>query len=351
MGTMRHRKKLLRAALIVGIVTFIVIGSQPALAWHEPGLDGPPEKYEPEYYHGGDFNVHVWTYGTENISAQRKPGATEVSMAYKAYANVEGYDLEPFTFFGGYAPWEESLVECGLDNFDGAGIDRNNTYPDESTKSDEGVTGNIEEVNVNGEHFGYTRLNNGSTFGTHPVNLYSEDAFVLAIGDCWVNPQEPGWYRMTWFFNGTGPDGEEMLRKIGSEWFWICECENREQAVAELGEPGTANESWWKDTTGPDEHQSPQTITPTPTVTLTPAPTSDRTLTATSTRMDDSGNTVTEAEAGPGSPSPTGTLESGADEDDTTPTAGSGPGFGPIGAIVVLFSIALASRRLTSSDD
>ena len=92
-------------------------------------------------------------------------------------------------------------------------------------------------------------------FGDNSVNLYQEDEIVSKYTDCFNAPEEPGWYRYYGGANGTtdgdpedseggdwrGEDwyGDEDDEVAGaySHWWWVCECEDQEEAEETLGTP------------------------------------------------------------------------------------------------------------------
>lgn len=185
-----------------------------------------------------------------------------------------------------------------------------------------------------------------------PAYLAPEDAIVGYYGPsgtesgCLTMTDDPGWYRVTGYLNGTvadedcteegnpscePSDKEYVDLEAGSTFVYVCECDSEEDARAELGPP-----------------PSEETATPSPTATQTAAggstPTATDEVTDTPTGTDGTaGDTDTTETAGtvPG----TGT-------DTDTGTDGTGTGLGVAGTLLVFgaFAVALAVRRARLGD-
>ena len=194
----------------------------------------------------------------------------------------------------------------------------------------------------------------GRNDGDGNYEFYADDLLHVVFNDCAKNPEDPGWYRMKWFQNGTNFNGYEEGQEISqeesmegdyaeverfSDYVWICDCENEQEAREELGPPPDAEQ-----TPTPDGGADP---TPTPTIT-TETPVDEPTETddnnpSTETTED---TPVDTPEASPDNtpddtPSNDQDDDTGGDEDNPTP--GDGPGFGPV---IVLIAFVTAIKLL-----
>lgn len=172
-----------------------------------------------------------------------------------------------------------------------------------------------------------------------PPYLAPEDAVVGAYGPsgtdagCLNVTSEPGWYRVTGYLNGTVADEDctdaddpscEPADKVsvdletGSNFVYVCECDDESEARDELGPP-------------------PSEPTPTPTATATPTPTA--------TEQTDDDGTPTEQTDADGSPTETAGGATGTPADGTagTSTTTSGSGAGPgLAGTALLFGLLAA---------
>lgn len=177
--------------------------------------------------------------------------------------------------------------------------------------------------------------------GTH---IRTEDTIVLYREECYVAPDEPGWYQAIGMMNGTGYEGDRVEGWTRSDYFWIGDFENEEEAREELGPP-------------PSERDEGEESTPQPTATDADA-TDESTPEPTATDATDGSTpepTATSAESGEGeasTPEPTTTsAESGGDageaaaaEVEETPSSDDGPGFGPVAALLGVLGAVLVLR-------
>jgi PGF-CTERM protein len=339
------------------------------------------------------WNSHFFFYGP----GQHEPGYQGASYAFRSWPVKEDFNMEFFEYVAIYAPWGrfsgDSAGTCTVADTQAAGIDRGNDgnngkYHTTQGGGDDSLVSAIQQSGVR-ENYGYFQFAGPDSFGDRNIPLNHSDAFVAALGGCWANPKEPGWYRMTVWFNGTDYDGNEIGWKGWNHWQYFCsDCENRQDAIDKFGPPGTNPDSPWKDTTvskqatpsptpsptptatpsptpdsgadtatptpdsGSDQTATPSptatataTPSPTPTATATPSPTPTATATPSPTPADRGGAstpsaTPTSAAGGGGGSNPT---QAGPDEG--SPTAQSGPGFGVIAALLGLVTLALWVAR------
>ena len=233
---------------------------------------------------------------------------------------------------------------CSTDNTKAFGIDRGNN--NSGTNYDEGLVQKQKRVWFRDDGI-VINFYNWEDLGGDPPYMAPEDAIVAAQGagsaggPCLTLTNEPGWYRIAAFMNGTvadngrneEPSGDAKrvsLELNSNNYLYVCECDSREEAEEELGPP-------------------PGSGSPTPTATPS-TPTETGTATATPTSTDaDPGSTET---PGSGTPTATPTDADGPgdgdiddDTEDRTPTPGGGPGFGPVVALIALLGAALLAMR------
>ncbi len=248
----------------------------------------------------------------------------------------------------------------------------------------------------------------GKEDGDKDPEVYPDDEIVAhqgyksGGGPCYGMPEEPGWYQISGFINGTGFNGNYADVTIPSHYFYICECQSEREAYDQLGAPpgqenpyaddgsssgnasSTATPTATPDSGGGGSGASTSTAsgsgasTPTATQTPTATPTATPTPTPTATETaggggDDGGDSAGAgggagggAGAGGGTASVSATAGAsaggggdsggaGADGDSQqadqqgagpmTPTAGSGPGFGLVAALGGLAAAALLALR------
>lgn len=217
---------------------------------------------------------------------------------------------------------------CERKNIESFGIDRGNdnggtavddTYdPAETTFSDGRVV---------------VEFPDWDEFVGNPAYLAPEDAVVGYYGPsgsesgCLTMTDDPGWYRVTAYLNGTVADGDcteegnpscepndkqYVDLEADSTFVYVCDCESEQEARAELGPP-------------PSE------------ATATPSPTSTATSGATATPTDE----TAEPPAGEDR-SDEGTATATEENATGTGTDGSGAGLGSVGTLFVLASVAVA---------
>ncbi|MFW5963729.1 MAG: hypothetical protein ACOCQM_02595, partial [Natronomonas sp.] len=168
---------------------------------------------------------------------------------------------------------------CSTDNTKAFGIDRGNNNT--GTNIDEDLVAH--QRNTDFRDDGITiQMYNWDDFSNDPPYLAPEDAVVAAqgagsnSGPCLTVTDEPGWYQIQAFTNGTiatgckeegneecEPEDKEFVGvNVNSNYVYVCECDNEEEAREQLGPP--PNE---------DDGGSESTPEPTPTPESTPTPT------------------------------------------------------------------------------
>ena len=316
-----------------------------------------------------DHGAEEADYTVEPMS-DRSPGATNVK--YGQIVVVEaGIDFE--TLEQTTAIYEEgSWARCGPGDAEVFGIDRGNTH--DGYETDEGLQENTKRFSAGEDRF-ETEFYGEDDFGPS-THLNDGDAMV-SVAECIDNPDEPGWYQISGSSTGVTEDGERVTVGGESHYFWICDCEDEEEAREELGPP-------------PSEPEP--TATQTPEATEGDAGGDGAEATATATEETDDAEPETDADdtpdSGGDSETPTATegdsAESEATADATatpttpeategdaggdgadateapapdrewgevvleTPSPGDGPGFGGPLALAALAAVGLFLRRLAA---
>lgn len=304
--------------------------------------------------HGSQANFTV--YPQEN--GDRSPEATAGTYVMSS-AGADAFEadrgLEAVDYY-----WLESdqadFSACDPDNARVFGIDRGNNNT--GTQVDDGLLEHMKSHSVQ-RHRITLDLFTEEDLGGDSIHLYAPDATIAVLGDCVENTGEPGWYQFTGFVNGTTFAGNYEEVRLTSHYFWIGDFEDEEAAREELGPPPSEADE------GGDRPASTPTPTPTPTptatATVTPeeggADASASTPTATSTASGTSDGSGGDGGDGDGSSGD----DAGTTGDDSgehvpagdgssglvaTPTPGSGPGFGPVAALIALLGSGLLAGRL-----
>ncbi|WP_255151465.1 PGF-CTERM sorting domain-containing protein [Halorarius halobius] len=252
---------------------------------------------------------------------------------------------------------------CGTSNTAGFGLDRDNDSP--GTKTDQDLLQHREDSSFNDHSIVVKFFDEGDLAGS-PVSINANDQIIAVQNDCYNMPNEPGWYQIFGSLNGTGYDGSNFEVAVNSHYYYICECDSRQQAVETLGPPPSAEGSGSTPTATPSGSTATPTATPeptdTPTPTTTPQPqqststpesdTSDDepTATATSRPQQNQGNQQESNQGNqqgsnqqPAQRTATGT----GDAVPVTPTVAEGPGFGAAAALVALVGAAVVALRRT----
>lgn len=369
----------------------------------------------------GDPDNDPW--GTQGGQYAYYPGQRDVQ--FYSFSRRFPIDYLPIGNLTVAAPAAQNST-CETTQARAFGVDRDNDQPGTETEPQNSLipsyTAEIPQVRDDGKNVTtYSFYSEGEPgFGNdNSFDLYKEDEIVASLADCYDQPDVPGWYRWVGGINGSNdgdPDdttwqpeqwygndpGEYAVTY--SHWYWICQCENRQDAIEKMGPPPTQNQDapgwWWFDrtpmttdvalvaydvdgdgipdpvyndkTTDPADYWSSQaneegndyweagnwqerqsraegSSQPTPTAegTDTPTPTDGGATTPTPTE-DGAATTPTPTDGGATTPTPT-------DGGMTTPTDDGGPatptqqnnqpGFGIIVAVVALIGAALIGLR------
>lgn len=277
---------------------------------------------------------------------------------------------EPFRVRWFQFHWPLHTDDCGVNNVDGAGIDRGND--DSGTSTDESLVNQYEyqgfrtRNQTNGSYpplqpRGHRVAPEGwnhrevvefdfydpNDFGGSTVTINPEDELVFGFRNC-AEYENEGWYRSWVFINGTTESGEDVEFFALSEWVYVCEdCSSREDARQKFGPPPGE---------GSDAEQSTATATPTPTATSTATATAAPQSTATPEQGTPASNRETAQRD-----TVTGTAAQDRSQPDRTarrtataapstavpdtPTYADGPGFGLLAALVAVALIVLRVGR------
>ena len=261
-----------RAAGLACVVAVVVLAAASGVAAADQhDLDSAPTYDSAE----GEANVtvtlpdqtdhHPSGQNAENASIEFSVAA---ERAFAAEDAEEGLWVERLVI---RSDWMDYSACSTSGNTKAFGIDRGNN--NSGTSADESMLehqsgSNLEADGLTVYFYSWEAATND------PPYLASEDAVALGIGrgsnsgPCLTMTDEPGWYQMQAYLNGTvatkcteegnktcEPD-EKQFRGVtmASNYVYVCECDDRREAVDELGLP-------------PNE-----TPTPSPTPTATPDP-------------------------------------------------------------------------------
>ena len=268
-----------RAAGLACVVAVVVLAAASGVAAADQhDLDSAPTYDSAE----GEANLTVTLPDqTDHYPGDQNDENASIELSVAAERAFAAEDAEE-------GLWLERLVirsdwmdysACSGGNTKGLRIDRGNN--NSGTSTDESMFEHLSGVDLEAD--GLTvYFYNWEAVTSDPPYLAPEDAVVLGIGQgsnsgpCLTMTDEPGWYQVKAYLNGTvatncteegnetcEPD-EKQFRGVtmASNYVYVCECDDRREAVDELGLP-------------PNETPTPSptpTATPEPTATETPQP-------------------------------------------------------------------------------
>lgn len=305
-------------------------------------------------------------YTVEPMS-DRSPGAEDVRYGQIVVGQTDE-DFE--TLEAMKAVYEEgSWADCGPDRSEVFGIDRGNTH--DGYEVDEDLTDNTKTFSA-GEDVFEVEFYGEEDFGSS-THLNSGDA-IVSVAKCIDNPDQPGWYQITGSVTGVTGSGERKTIDGESHYFWVCDCEDEQEAREELGPPpsepqqtptpegtpagddtdgGTDGASGDDDSDGGDATGGSATATPSDDSSASgsgageeDAPTTEPTATYEAASDSDGGDP--DAGGSDDSSAATATEAEPSSWDDhrvSTPTPGDGDGFGGLVAFAGLLGSALLFLR------
>jgi hypothetical protein len=344
---------------------------------------GPPEPDQEnrEPTEGADFQVQPDDHSPDTGTAY-----TMLSRGQEPWDGSEGLqEIDNYKI----TTQDTRFQNCSPDDAQAFGIDRDNDAA--GTETDTSLLRHMSQYSVSGRVIAVS-IYDESDLGGDPTFLNDTDETVAKLANCVVTPSEPGWYQFKGYVNGTNYQGDYQEVLLYSEYFYICDCSSEAEAEEQLGPKpfsesdssgdgssettATATATPAPDDGGSSESTATATATATPTATATATPTATATATATATpepRNDDSDDT------GSAETTATATADGGDQQQNdqqqndqqrtdqqqqndqqqdqqqnqqqqqapgpVTPTAGSGPGFGPLAALGGVLAVALIVLR------
>jgi hypothetical protein len=326
--------------------------------------------------HGSSAN---FTFEPVDAPADRKPGIDDASYKQWAHSNVNIKSVDYFII-----QWDDGdLSGCSSSDVQTLAIDRGDDQS--GMGNDEGLLQYVEDSTRKEHRVVVDFYDDDDIYDS--THLNKTDEIVAHQTDCYGNPDDPGWYQITATINGTGWNGQPVTSTVDSHYFWICDCQNEQEARERLGPPPseqndgsatsptptpsatatstpvpttatsspvpTTTTSTPVSTTATSTSVSTTDPSPTPSATRTPAsesntaPASSTAATSTPVPTTDSGSTpsATRAQSGQAEGG-SGGSETGAGG-ASTPTVANGPGFGMVAAICALIgTIFIQSRRV-----
>lgn len=357
-GTKGTRLSL--AILAVALVTTVWVathGVGVATAAHETGD-------HPDWIHEANQTVRL---------SSNQPGA---SASLTTWASIPEGDEDDHgkgywnvSFAGNWAPKAFSDANgestCDRQDMRTAGVDRgaNNS----GTQIDESTISNAKnfwiETNDAGQTYILTELYDRNDIGGPHLSLNYTDEVIVKTNECFVNPQQTGWYRIGSYLNGTNWDGEFVEGAGLSMYTYICNCTNRTDAIETLGPPpvrgyGHEGSRIYKEPHELDGHHPAeyplseprepgeyQSTSPTPTPATTPTPTETVAGTAIPTETTATQVTQTPTPTPAETTEPKGTTTTaGGPGGPNTPTADA-PGFTSIVGLLALLLASVFLRR------
>ncbi|MFQ3318112.1 MAG: PGF-CTERM protein [Natronomonas sp.] len=306
---------VLSLSLFVGSVAFV------------PGV--ATASHDPE---DGDFTV-------EPID-DRTPGATNVKYGQVVVAQA-GVDLK--TLEESVAIYKEgSWSSCESSDSEVFGIDRGNTH--DGYEVDEDLEDNTKSFSAGEDRF-EVQFYDDDDFGTS-VGFNNSDAFI-SVAKCVDNPDEPGWYQISGSTTGVTESGERVTFGSDSHYFWICDCEDEQEAREKLGPPPSEPEQTATPTATPEQSDTEDESTTTTETTQTESTAQADEDEAQTAPEQTATAEPTDTETATATPEPTSTPTDASWERHVvqTPTPGDGDGFGGGVALLAIIGTALIARR------
>lgn len=240
-----------RAAVLLSLAVAGVLLAGAAVA-------GGAHYDESDYEAAEASNVTVHTYGGDDAS-QRRPGAS--GRSYWTESVIYGVPENETVYLTESVTYRPLPADCGPGDVDVLGIDRDATYRGER-RVDEDVTDSIQSYSEDedardryereaGDHGDLTTAEGWTYVERIEVEWYGPDEigssvaiergdrFVSAQRECFQNPDAAGWYRWAFFNEGELENGTTVSQDVPtfSHWYWVCDCEDRAEAIETLGPP------------------------------------------------------------------------------------------------------------------
>lgn len=309
----------------------------------------PPEPTTKDYppSEGANFTV---------VPDDHSPGANTAYLMLSKGAEPYG-DSKGLRKIDNYkiTTQETQFKDCTPSDAKAFGIDRGNDDP--GTRTDTALLSHMESYSVSGRTI-TVDIYEKDDLGGSPTHLNRTDETVAKLANCVVAPEQKGWYQFIGYVNGTSYEGEFLEVTLYSKYFYICDCENREQAKQTLGPPPHSGSGSGGDTPTSTPAGTPTptaTATATPESTATPGQSSNTATPAPNPDRDGGSGTTATATAGstggdgssPGTATATSNRRGGSVDagTPTTPTLAEGPGFGALAALLGLLLVGLLARR------
>jgi hypothetical protein len=364
-----------RRFLALATVLLVVVVGVTALSAVEPAAAAHEEGDHPDWIHEENHTVQPTTH---------TPGEDAGVKVWASLPEDDRYGAgwEEVWFAANWVPaaftpeGEES--PCTFEDIRTGGVDRgaNNS----GTTIDESVVDNVKsfwiEQNDAGQTYVMVELYKEDDIGGDPLHLNYTDQVVVVLDECFTVPNEPGWYRVGSYMNGTIWDGDFLEGAGYSHYTYVCDCADRAEAIEVLGPPpvegygqegsrvkaepdeldGEPPDSWdlavtrepgsWDPDATPTPTPTPEEATSTATADATPTPTPTATAAPTATSTRTAGGDEQPA-TGTATAGQVGDAPAAADGDrDATPSVQGGPGFGPlVGLVALVVGGRLLARR------
>lgn len=158
------------------------------------------------------------------------PGASQTTLSHYAVGWTENFTLHHIVGISKNFDYSQ----CEPTNAQAFGVDRNND--DSGTQTDESLLSSYKSFTSTKDKIviGYYRE---SQLAGEPINISITDQFVGKVANCNSNPQDPGWYRMKGYMNGsTNGDTKTDFQIVDwSSWVYVCDCASEQEAIEKLG--------------------------------------------------------------------------------------------------------------------
>lgn len=342
------------AALVVGLLVATVVPVASVAAQNDVQVaDGHTGTVDPGRQ---DNEQQKYPLNYTFFPATRTPGNQNGAAEHYAVGLTEDIRLHWIVV----TSKEFDFSSCEAGDTNAFGVDRGNDDP--GTKTDVSLLTSYRSYTSTPDQIQIAYYKESALAG-EPIRINVEDQIVAKQSNCYDNPKQKGWYRVTGKINGsTKMDATTDYTVVaGTQYIYVCDCQNREEARQKLGPP-------------PNEQggSSDSTPTATPEATATPTPDSQPTATAretataapTATARQQTATATARQQQDQSTATPTPKSSAtaapkGQQRDDTapratatdrasvprTPTLAEGPGFGSVVALLGLVAAGLVAVR------
>lgn len=225
-----ERSKLTIGIAFLVVTSLVLVGAVGVVVAHQH-KDGNLGNGE-ELKSGQDDENPQFPTNYTAIPDNHQPGFQNGAMNHFSQGGTENGTLHWIVIQSPHFDFSD----CSSENTRAFGIDRGNDDP--GTKTDESLLNSYKDSTYTSDMIAL-QFYKKNELGGQPVNASVYDEIVARQENCYDNPKQKGWYRLNGYINGstTGDAQTDYNITDYSKWVWICDCQNRQEAINTLGPP------------------------------------------------------------------------------------------------------------------